>query len=449
MGQLIPDGERVSSRSNTVYEVKKKINEGGQAEIYLVDSGNRSYVLKVYHKGQGTIQQKKILERLLDLKPPSRSFVWPIDLVDLKKFGTIGYTMPYIDTNTYSTLCELLYEEIDKPEIYRDIIAAYLLSDSFFRLHIRGLLHADISATNVWINRENGDIRIFDCDNIIFSNEQSSVGGTLPFKAPEIIREELDSGISSPSAYTDRHSLAVTLFIVLFHHHPLKGEKEIEYGVSNEHTKVKLYGEHPVFIYDPHDASNRPNPEFHATVDYYWSKYPEFIKNLFITTFTEGLKDPKNGRTGEIIWRKNLLKLRDSIMLCSNCKAENFIYSGNGRNSGKKEYMCWFCDKTQKVPPQLTISGRGISHTINLNEGTYLYKTHIDNSYNIEEKVGLVEVRSKGDPITLGLKNISTSEWKYSIGNSELRIIPPQKGIIVKQGITIQFPGGVIGKFVT
>jgi len=83
MDQILSDGERVVSQSNT-YTVLKKINEGGQAQLYLVESDNKTYVLKVYKIGQGTKRQQKILARLLDLGSPSCCFVWPIELVDLK-----------------------------------------------------------------------------------------------------------------------------------------------------------------------------------------------------------------------------------------------------------------------------------------------------------------------------------------------------------------------------
>lgn len=450
MDQILPNGENIVSRANTTYTIIKKINEGGQAQLFLVESDNKPYVLKVYKIGQGTKRQRKILERLVELGTPSRCFVWPIDLVDLKKYNTIGYIMDLIDKTVYSTLEDLLYEEDLTPKIFRDIIAAYLLSDAFFRLHIRGLIYADISWGNVWLNKDTGDVRISDCDNIIFSNEQSEIGGTLPFKAPEVILQELDSGKAQLSADTDRHSLAIILFHILFHHHPLEGLKENEYGVINTESQIKMYGKYPIFIYDPKNAENRPD-ETQGVVEFFWGKYPQFIKDLFITTFTDGLKNPQTGRPRTIIWRKNLLKLRDSVIYCSNpeqnCGIENFIDSNPSQKNSPKEYTCWNCEKKQKVPQKIIISGNGIFHTVNLNENMYLYKTHIDNSYNIEIKIGKIECMVKSNEKLIVIRNISSDNWLYSFADKRAEELAPGKAILAKENIRIQFPGGITGKF--
>ena len=445
MDQILPNGERVVSRANTTYTVIKKINEGGQGQLYLVESDNSKYVLKVYFIEKATKRQREILVRLLDLEPPSRCFVWPLDLVDLKKYNTFGYIMDLIE---YSTLKDLLYEEEGTPKLFRDIIAAYLLSDALFRLHIRGLIHADISWGNVWLNKDTGDVRISDCDNIIFSNEQSAIGGTLDFQAPEVILQELDSPDhrAQLSADTDRHSLANVLFHILFHHHPLRGRKESEYRVENEATMIEMFGKHPIFIYDPKNAENRPD-ETQGVVEFFWEKYPQFIKELFITTFTEGLKNPKTGRIREIIWRKNLLKLRDSVIKCSICGIENFIDSQPSQKQSPREYTCWNCEKVQKVPQKIILSGSGISHTINLNEDMFLYKTHIDNSYNIETKIGKIESKMKDTKKLIGIRNISSENWSYSVADKKTEELSPGKAILASENIQIRFPGGITGKF--
>ena len=447
MDQILTDGEHVVSRSGTTYTIQRKINAGGQAELYLVTSDNQNYVLKVYYVGTGTKNQRKLLARLLDLTPPSRCFVWPIDLVDLKNYNTIGYIMDYLDTTNYSTLDDLLFEETE-PKLYRDVMSAFLLSDSFFRLHIRGLIHADISGGNVWINRETGDVRISDCDNIIFSNERSEIGGTWDFKAPEIILQELDSGRSNLSADTDRHSLAVVLFLILFHHHPLEGKKENEYGVINTATKIEMYGKHPIFIYDPKNTENRPDPDTQGVVEYFWEKYPQFIKDLFLETFTVGLKNPKTGRTREIIWRKNFLKLRDSVIRCSICGCDNFREPERSNERNQKEFVCWGCETLQKFPPQLVISGSGIVHTINLNEGMFIYKTHIDNSYTIDVKIGRIEGKTIDNTKFMGIRNISSETWSFSVANKTAEELSPGKAILAREDIRIRFPGGIMGTFI-
>jgi eukaryotic-like serine/threonine-protein kinase len=448
MDQILPNGELVVSRGKTTYKVLKKLKEGGQAEIYLVESDNKNYVLKVYFEHQATENQRKILVNLLGLNPPSRCFIWPIDLVELKKYHTFGYIMDYVDTKSYSTLEDLLYDDEETDvKLYRDIIAAYLLSDSFFRLHIRGLIHADISSGNVWINKITGDIKISDCDNIIFSNQQSDIGGTLPFKAPEVILQELDAGRAQLSADTDRHSLAVALFMILFHHHPFEGQKENEYGVINQATMIEMYGKNPIFIYDPKNTENRPDPDTQAVVEFFWERYPQFTKDLFIESFTSGIKNPKTGRVRETIWRKKILKLRDSIVRCPACGNDNFFDVENSEKKIPANYICWACEKTQKVPQKLTINGSGISHTIYLNENMFLYKTHIDNSYTIETKIGKIESTMIKDKKFFGIRNVSSEKWHFSFADNVVKELSPGKAIIAAENIRIRFPGGISGTF--
>ena len=86
----------------------------------------------------------------------------------------------------------------------------------------------------------------------------------------------------------------------------------------------KIYGDEPIFIFDPNNISNRPDPAVHKNAEIYWKIYPNFFKEFFIRSFTTGLLDPQHGRVRETEWKTGLLKLRNSIISCPNCKSENF-----------------------------------------------------------------------------------------------------------------------------
>jgi eukaryotic-like serine/threonine-protein kinase len=355
--------------------------------------------------------------------------------------------MDYIDNARYKPLEDVVFDDEEFGKPFRDITTAFRLSDAIFRLHIRGLIYCDLSLTNIWMNAESGEIKIIDNDNIIFSNEASGIGGTKDFQAPEVILQELASGRAQLSADTDRHSLVNVLFHILFHGHPFRGQREIELKVDNDETATDLFGKNPIFIYDPSNTKNRPNPEVHAVVDFYWPQYPPFIRELFIKTFTNGLKDPVNGRIRESIWRKNLLRLRDSVIRCSACGADYMLDADPSEPHHPGEYACSSCGTLQKVPKRLIISGRGVSHGIYLNENMYLYQTHIDNSYNIDTRIGQFESRTKGDIKMIGIRNISQTTWSYAVAGKQSQNLAPGKAVVASADIQIQFPGGITGTF--
>jgi hypothetical protein len=76
------------------------------------------------------------------------------------------------------------------------------------------------------------------------------LAGGLAFAAPELIR-----GTVAPSAVSDLHTLAVLLYYLLMHGHPLMGRR----------TRDELHDGHlgtdPLFVFDPADTSKAPEPE--------------------------------------------------------------------------------------------------------------------------------------------------------------------------------------------
>ena len=138
--------------------------------------------------------------------------------------------------------------------------------------------------------------------------------------APEII-----VGKALPNTQTDLYSLAIILFYILFLNHPLEGKIETSIKSLDLPSMSKLYGFEPLFIFDPINDSNYPDPAFHANALIFWSIYPDSIKRIFLRAFTNGIKDPMHGRVRETEWQIALLALRDSIYYCRHCGSENFL----------------------------------------------------------------------------------------------------------------------------
>ena len=90
----------------------------------------------------------------------------------------------------------------------------------------------------------------------------SFVKGTLRFMAPEIARGE-----ALPSTVTDLHSLAVFLFYLFVHGHPLEGSRpdsshtwQSGGHISESELALRDLGVDPVFVFDPTDKASACAP---------------------------------------------------------------------------------------------------------------------------------------------------------------------------------------------
>ncbi len=222
------------------------------------------------------------------------------------------------------------------------------LAHSFLQLHAKGLCYRDISFGNVFFEPDTGDILICDNDNVTVDGTASaSVLGTPRFMAPEIVRGE-----ALPSSQTDLFSLAVLLFYMFMVHHPLEGKKEASIKCFDLPAMTQLYGVAPVFVFDPADKSNRPVPGYHDNALAYWPLYPQFVRDLFTRSFTDGLRDPQHGRVRESEWRAALVRLRDAIVYCPRCSVQNFYDAETLQASGQPA-LCWSCANPIGLPPRI------------------------------------------------------------------------------------------------
>jgi serine/threonine protein kinase len=311
------------------------------------------------------------------------------------------------------------------------LTAGYYLADSYHYLHASGWTYCDINFGNVFFDPQNGDVLICDNDNVTVDRlNNSQVAGTLGFMAPEIVRRE-----KGPSSDTDRFSLAVLLFYMLFISHPLEGKKESAIKCFDQPAKEKLYGYEPVFIFDPNNDSNRPDPKIHKNALIYWNIYPQSLKDLFIKSFTDGLKDPQNGRVRETTWRNTLLKIRDMIVYCQKCKLENFFDVDQLQSKDLKSIKCWNCKKDIILPPRMKIS----NNILMLNYNTKIYPYHLDNfTFTFEKPVAEI-TQNPNHPEIWGLKNMSERNWLATKPDGSTIEIIPGKNIALANGLKINF----------
>src|SRR5205085_9992055 len=83
--------------SGMVCEVEKFLGGGGQGEVYRATLGGKPVALKWYFSASATSEQRRALEALVRMGPPSDKFLWPLELTSAPGVTGFGYIMPLRD----------------------------------------------------------------------------------------------------------------------------------------------------------------------------------------------------------------------------------------------------------------------------------------------------------------------------------------------------------------
>jgi serine/threonine protein kinase len=426
MALLNKNEKLIATMTKSSCQIIEEIGSGGQGEVYKAKWKGKEYAVKWYYRHTATKEQKKILETLIHEGSPNENFLWPVDIAaNQKSFGYIMGLRP----KEYKVMVCLMSRHVE-PTFHSLITSGIKLADSFFKLHAKGLCYRDISYNNIFLEPNSGDILICDNDNVTYNNIKcSTVLGTPKFMAPEVVVRK-----SLPNQYTDLYSLAILLFYLLFISHPLEGELEYNIKCLDVPAMTKLYGENPVFIFDPDNQTNRPVRGIHDNAYAFKEIYPDYIMDAFTKSFTEGIKDPENGRVRETIWRNLLLRLRDSILYCK-CGAENFYDLKQFKAAGELK-PCWSCGLKITVPPRINID----NNIIMLNYDTKIYNCHLDklSSFDLSGMCAEVQQHPK-NPGVWGIKNLMPGDIHAEMPDGTIQTIPAGKSITLADGLTIDF----------
>jgi len=390
--------------------VLRGIGSGSQGQVYKVELAGERLALKWYLPA--CIARDPGLERRLaaaiSSASPSPSFLWPLallrptaesrHLLRCREPG-FGYLMNLRPAGFVGAV-EHYGGRVDLS--LRSVLRACLeLAGGFHALHSRGLCYKDISLGNLFLEPGSGRILICDNDNVdVDGQAPGAVLGTPGFIAPEVLM-----GRARPSANSDLHSLAVLLFRLLNRHDPFRGAMELAIRCLDEPARRQLYGEDPVFIFDPGDARNRPDAELHSAALLTWPIYPAELQALFLHTFGPGLAHPdRRVLTGQ--WQDELARTLDRRQLCPACGQENF------RNHQSPAPPCWHCGAALPAPLRLQLP-RG---EVVVAAGTTLHRHHFDPLLppQIDQPVAEV-VAHPTDAGILGLRNCGTQPWQVTL----------------------------------
>ncbi len=288
---------------------------------------------------------------------------------------------------------------------------ALLLSRAVRRMHAAGLAHSDLSYKNVLIDPVGGNACIIDVDGLVVPGKfPPDVVGTPDFIAPEVIRtshlDKHDPKRKLPSIYTDRHALAVLIYMYLLLRHPLRGDKVHDVDDPQRDEDLSM-GANALFIEHPDDLSNKIRKDYLKEAELPWkdteslpySTTGPYLSKLFERSFIDGLKNPKRRPTADE-WEQALVKTVDLIQPCANVNCEQKWYVFDNTTSPQ----CPFCQTKYKgqLPILNFYSNRHGSkylpdnHRLMIYTGQSLFNWHINRNIIPNERISKQDQKRVG-----------------------------------------------------
>lgn len=421
-----------------------KLGGGGQGIVYKVDYKGKKLALKWYTAKPilANLDFRDCLRAKTRRESPDECFVWPQHFVEDDK-GGYGYLMDIIDTDRFVQFSNIyngrrrvknkrtgLKQTVDVrfSSFEAELSAAINLANAFRALHRQGLAYQDLNDGGFYIDVETGDLKVCDCDNIAPSGDSRCkiVLGTYGYMAPEIVDDPKNN---LPNMDTDKHSLAVLLFMLFMGGKPFDG-KLLAGQMIDVSAQSRFYGRGAVFVYHPSDPSNRPIEGHHVNVISLWPEFPPAIQKLFTSCFVEGVVTPTK-RPTENKWIQALNSMRAGLITCACGDTEDIITDANivgGR------YVCPRCKSRYGI-----LSMRN-GDRYPLKRGKSIYAASIG-AASVDAVIGRVVGKESNGRIMLGIRNDSNMDWNVS-NNGKDYVINTGNGFPLDPGMIIEFRYG-------
>lgn len=426
-------GQRIKTVSGGELEVIQKLGEGGQGVVYKVNYNGKPLALKWYFGNKLNNADKfyRNIQNNIKQGTPTGAFLWPLEITEYFE-GSFGYLME-LRPPEYKDFSLFLLAKVHFANIEALINTALCITNGFRELHNRGYSYQDLNDGNFFVNPKTGDVLICDNDNVAPYGENLGIAGKCRYMAPEVVM-----GQKRPDSHTDRFSLAVVLYMLLFLNHPLEGKRTMCPCLTEE-LERKFYGSDPVFVWDPANDANRPVRGVHTNEIKLWPLYPGFVRKTFEKAFSHEVM-VGNDTTHRVIekeWQEVFTTLRDLTIKCS-CGSETFI------DPSQQSCRCINCGKSIERPPILKVK----KYHAALAPGKKLYACHVQyDSDDFKEAKGEV-ISSRNNPSLLGLRNDSNNTWEAILPNGSSKGYPNGQVIKLGKGIKINFGNGNVAEVI-
>lgn len=426
-------GQRIKTVSGGELEVIQKLGEGGQGVVYKVNYNGKPLALKWYFGNKLNNADKfyRNIQNNIKQGTPTGAFLWPLEITEYFE-GSFGYLME-LRPPEYKDFSLFLLAKVHFANIEALINTALCITNGFRELHNRGYSYQDLNDGNFFVNPKTGDVLICDNDNVAPYGENLGIAGKCRYMAPEVVM-----GQKRPDSHTDRFSLAVVLYMLLFLNHPLEGKRTMCPCLTEE-LERKFYGSDPVFVWDPANDANRPVRGVHTNEIKLWPLYPAFVRKTFEKAFSHEVM-VGNDTTHRVIekeWQEVFTTLRDLTIKCS-CGSETFI------DPSQQSCRCINCGKSIERPPILKVK----KYHAALAPGKKLYACHVQyDSDDFKEAKGEV-ISSRNNPSLLGLRNDSNNTWEDILPNGSSKGYPNGQVIKLGKGIKINFGNGNVAEVI-
>lgn len=332
---------------------------------------------------------------------------------------------------------------LDKKELgdwFKYLLICIRISRAVRRMHAAGLAHSDLSYKNVLIDPSTGFAAIIDIDGLVVPGKfPPDVIGTPDFIAPEVMATrhlpKNDPGRKLPSIATDRHALAVMIYMYLLYRHPLRGGKVND--LDSDKDELLSMGEKALFVEHPTDTSNRPKLAQVKPTHLPWadvSKIPyticgPYLKALFDRAFIDGLHSAGQRPTADD-WESALAKTVDLLQPCQNphCDQKWFVFVNTTKPS------CPFCGTPYKGQlPILNLywsrkAGSFVpeDHRLMVYHNQYLYQWHVRRNVTPNERLSPEQKKPVGYFAQHGGKWVLVNQTMTSLRDiTEGKDIPP------------------------
>ena len=422
-------GDKIELKLGESVTVKKKIGEGGQGIVYLVDLKGKDYALKWYTQ----YYEKEFYDNLdknIKNGVPSQTFLWPLSLTVWKE-DRFGYLMS-LRNDEYKEYYQFLLAKVNFASLSAMINAPLRISNAFRDLHRSGYSYQDLNDGTFFINPQTGEVLICDNDNVAPYGTNLGIRGKCRYMAPEVVL-----GKTRPNADTDRFSLAVILFMLLFNNHPLEGKLVAGVPCMTDEYERRFYGSSPLFIFDPKNDANRPVAGIHTNVIRRWPLFPKFIHNEFIHAFGSECINEPHKRKPENEWQKLFVRLRDELIKCS-CGGETFI------DTVAVESTCINCKRKIAKPLMLKI-GR---NNVIMFPGQKSYACHTNSTSDDFTTITGEVITNKINPNLWGFRNLSPDNWIFTLPDGTQKNVKNNEVVPIYKDVKIIFAGGLSGEIV-